>query len=199
MWNQTISPKPQKFSTRVHARQNCTLHTKSKLIIKSLHLILIKPTKLTFLQPFSFPSFLSFLSKQQAPMLRCEECTAVWAAVSYSVCVSLSTVKRTKPWLTLMLENTTAPVTHTRLQGLTRLYLTPCVCGAMTDCVCARERLLSHMHSLMGVAPPLASYPSCLLFATSAARSLNSEVYTVNIVLIILMNTSCFDEHSGFP
>lgn len=107
--------------------------------------------------------------------------------------------KRTKPWLTLMLENTTAPVTHTTLQGLTRLYLTPCVCGAMTDCVCARERLLSHMHSLMGVAPPLASYPSCLLFATSAARSLNSEVYTVNIVLIILMSTSCFDEHSGFP
>ena len=55
----------------------------------------------------------------------------------------------------LMLENTTAPVTHVGLWGLTRLYLTPRARRALTAlCVC-------HTHFVMGVAPPLTSEPSC--------------------------------------
>lgn len=55
---------------------------------KSKHKI-IKITKLTFLQPFSFPNFLSFLSKQQAPMLLCVKCRVEWGCRPLK-CLSLS-------------------------------------------------------------------------------------------------------------
>lgn len=95
---------------------------------------IIKITKLTFLQPFSFPNFLSFLSKQQAPMLLCVKCRVEWGCRPLK-CLSLSL---TTAWVkgpslcSLTLGNATALVTHSGLRGLIRLYLTPCVCGAMT-------------------------------------------------------------------
>lgn len=81
--------------------------------------------ELTFLQLFIFPSFLSFLSKQQAPMLPCLGCSADCSCSCAYVCVCQSDESKGLRLGWLMLENTTAPVTHVGLWGLTRLYLTP--------------------------------------------------------------------------
>lgn len=102
----------------------------------------------------------------------------------------------------LTLENTTAPVTHVGLRGLTGLHLTPCVRAEqwLTDWLwlCVRrasETLPSHTHSLVGAAPPRASYPSL---------PLQPAVTTLRFALSIRgwlfwCYTSCFDEQVRFP
>lgn len=88
-------------------------------------------------------------------MLLCVECTAERGCRHVSVCLSLTTVKE---WLTL--ENTTAPVTHMDCEVWLGFALHPV---NVEQWLCVRETLVAHTHSLVGVAPPLASYPSVLL------------------------------------
>lgn len=138
--------------------------------------------QLTFLQLFIFPSFLSFLSKQQAPMVLCVGCTADWKCSC--VCQSDESWGRRLGWLTL--ENTTAPVTHVGLWGLTRLYLTPRVCRALTaPCV-------SHTHFMVGVAPPLSFEPSCFAVHDSSSFQYRSDRYDPNrLILFFFENWNC--------
>lgn len=127
---------------------------------------IIKITKLTFLQPFSFPNFLSFLSKQQAPMLLCVKCRVEWGCRPLK-CLSLSL---TTAWVkgpslcSLTLGNATALVTHSGLRGLIRLYLTPCVCGAMTVLD------LCYIHTPSWGSPASSLFPPLLLLL-AAQRS----------------------------
>lgn len=91
----------------------------------------------------------------------------------------------------LALENTTAPVTHVGLQGLTGLHLTPCVRAEQWLTDCASETLPSHTHSLVGVAPPQAS---------NTSPPLQPAVTTLRFTLSIRgwlfwCYTSRFDEH----
>ncbi len=92
--------KPLQWSTQSqHNTENPTIHWDATNSFSNLR---EKPWELTFFQPFSFPSFFSFLSKQQAPMLLCVECRAEWGCRPLK-CLSqsdYSVSKRTKPWLT---------------------------------------------------------------------------------------------------
>lgn len=136
--------------------------------------------QLTFLQLFIFPSFLSFLSKQQAPMLPClgcsADCNCSCMCVCVCVCVSLT---RAKDW-GLAGERWKAP----QLQWLTlgcEVWL-----GFTSHPVHAQQRLfnvcVSHTHTLRdGVAPPPTSEPSC--FAVHNCSS--SQVCTVSIAAIV--------------
>lgn len=111
--------------------------------------------KLTFLQPFSFPNFLSFLSKQQAPMLLCGECRAEWGCRPIP-CASQSDYSAKGPSRgSLMLRNAKssgdslrASETDKALPHTLSMWSNDweCVCV----CVCLRETTLPHTHSLSG-------------------------------------------------
>lgn len=99
--------------------------------------------KLTFFQKLSFPIFLSFLSKQQAPIIAECRCERGFCLVE-SLC--LITAWRNWVWpLWHMQGNYSFSVSG--LRGLTGLYLTPCECGAMTGRVCVWLRELCLMHT----------------------------------------------------
>lgn len=129
--------------------------------------------------PFSSHSafLISSLSCQSSRLpCWCVECRAVWCCRPFK-CLSQSDYSMSS---SLTLRNATTLVSHFGLQGLTRLYLTPRVCGATTMCVNVRKGERPLHHTLPhGVVPPLAS---CSYF-TWSGQSLS---YTVNIAPIIL-------------